>query len=268
MILLLNIFFRGSVEGTAHCFKNQLGLEDENMMSLELFLHAGNISVPMSVHSRIKVYDAYFDGYFGIVSEEIRRLKKYLKKENSVCIWFSKKDADEYLGMLAVIEYLSGKGKTIYLCDYTDIFELMLYHNNYTITDNDKIIKNELVNDTLPEKTILSIAEHQQYMRELNEIKAVNAELRIMKDGKIQNMPADYIDNKIFQLIGDEEVPVYKIVGTILSEDLPRMLAFTNYRLYQLLESGKLILVKQGVVQQGIYGWAKEFFKSIVKVGN
>ena len=144
MILLLNIFFRGSVEGTAHCFKNQLGLEDENMMSLELFLHAGNISVPMSVHSRIKVYDAYFDGYFGIVSEEIRRLKKYLKKENSVCIWFSKKDADEYLGMLA----------------------------------------------------------------------------------------------------------------------------FTNYRLYQLLESGKLILVKQGVVQQGIYGWAKEFFKSIVKVGN
>ena len=151
---------------------------------------------------------------------------------------------------------------------YTDIFELMLYHNNYTITDNDKIIKNELVIDTLPEKTILSIAEHQQYMRELNEIKAVNAELRIMKDGKIQNMPADYIDNKIFQLIGDEEVPVYKIVGTILSEDLPRMLAFTNYRLYQLLESGKLILVKQGVVQQGIYGWAKEFFKSIVKVGN
>ena len=81
---------------------------------------------------------------FGIVSEEIRRLKKYLKKENSVCIWFSKKDADEYLGMLA----------------------------------------------------------------------------------------------------------------------------FTNYRLYQLLESGKLILVKQGVVQQGIYGWAKEFFKSIVKISN
>ena len=80
MILMLNIFFIGSVEGTAHCFKKQLGLEGENMMSLELFLHAGNISVPMSVHSRKKVYDAYFDGYFGIVSKEIRRLKKYLKK--------------------------------------------------------------------------------------------------------------------------------------------------------------------------------------------
>ena len=141
---MLNIFFDGSTEGTAHSCKTQLGLEGETMMSLELFLHAGNISVPMSVRSRIKVYDAYFDGFFGIVSEEIRRLKKYLKKENSVCIWFSKKDADEYLGMLA----------------------------------------------------------------------------------------------------------------------------FTNYRLYQLLESGKLILVKQGVVQQGIYGWAKEFFKSIVKISN
>ena len=112
------------------------------------------------------------------------------------------------------------------------------------------------------------MAEYQQFMQELNEIKAVNAELRIMKDGKIQNMPEDYIDNKIYQIIGDEEVPVSKIVGTILSEDLPRMLAFTNYRLYQLLESGKLILVKQGVVQQGIYGWAKEFFKSIVKISN
>ena len=265
---MLNIFFDGSTEGTAHSCKTQLGLEGENMMSLELFLHAGNISVPMSVHSRKKVYDAYFDGYFGIVSEEIRRLKKYLKKENSVCIWFSKKDADEYLGMLAVIEYLSGKGKTIYLCDYTDIFDLMLYHDNYTITDNDEIIKNELVIDKPPEKTILSMAEYQRYLQELNELKAVNAELRIMKDGKIQNMPADYIDNKIYQIIGDEEVPVSKIVGTILSEDLPRMLAFTNYRLYQLLESGKLILVKQGVVQQGIYGWAKEFFKSIVKISN
>lgn len=103
-----------------------------------------------------KVYDAYFDGYFGIVSKEIRRLKKYLKKGNSVCIWFSKKDADEYLGMLAVIEYLSGKGKTIYLCDYTDIFDLMLYHEHYTLTDDDEIIKNELVFDKLPEKKYLA----------------------------------------------------------------------------------------------------------------
>lgn len=265
---MLNIFFDGSTEGTAHACRKQLGLEGENMMSLELFLHAGNISIPMSVHSRIKVYDAYFDGYFGIVSAEIRKLKKYLKKENSVCIWFSKNDADEYLGMLAVIDYLSGKGKTIYLCDYTDIYDLLLYHDHYIITDDDEIIENELVIDKLPEKTILSMAEYQKYMRELNELKAVNAELRIMKDGKIQNMPEDYNDNKIFQLIGNEEVPVYKIVGTILSEDLPRMLAFTNYRLHQLLESGKLSLVKQGVVQQGIYGWAKEFFKSIVKIGN
>ena len=164
-----------------------------------------------------------------------------------------------------MIEYLSGKGKTIYLCDYTDIFDLMLYHDHYTLTDGDEIIENELVFDKLPEKNILSMAEYQQFMQELNEIKAVNAELRIMKDGKIQNMPADYIDNKI---IGDEEVPVSKIVGTILSEDLPRMLAFTNYRLNQLLEGGKLILVKQGVVQQGIYGWAKGFLKSIVKISD
>ena len=77
---MLNIFFDGSTEGTAHSCKTQLGLEGETMMSLELFLHAGKISVPMSVHSRKKVYDAYFDGYFGIVSKEIRRLKKYLKK--------------------------------------------------------------------------------------------------------------------------------------------------------------------------------------------
>ena len=86
---MLNIFFDGSTEGTAHACRKQLGLEGENMMSLELFLHAGNISIPMSVHSRIKVYDAYFDGYFGIVSAEIRKLKKYLKKENSVWIFTS-----------------------------------------------------------------------------------------------------------------------------------------------------------------------------------
>ena len=101
---MLNIFFDGSTEGTAHACRKQLGLDGENIMSLELFLHAGNIYLPMSVHSRIKVYDAYFDGYFGIVSEEIRRLKKYLKKENSVYIWFFKKVNDEYLVILSVIE--------------------------------------------------------------------------------------------------------------------------------------------------------------------
>ena len=265
---MLNIFFGGHIEGTAHAFRKELGLEGEIMTSLELFLHAGDISVPMSVRSRIKVYDAYFDGYFGCVSEEIRRFKKYLKKENSVCIWFSKKDADEYLGMLAVLEYLSGKGKTIYLCDYTDIFELLQFREHYAITDDDEIIQNELVIDKLPKKTMPSMAEYQQYMQELKELKAVNAELRIIKDGRIINLPEDYIDDKIFRLIGDKEVPVHKIVGTILSEDLPRMLAFTCYRLHQLLDSGKLILVKQGVVQQGIYGWAKEFFKSVVKIGD
>ena len=89
MTLVLNIFFSGSSEGEAYFHRKELGIDGEKMVSVTLALHAGDISKPMSVNSRRKVYNAWFDCMSDNISAEIRRLKKCLNKENNVCIWYS-----------------------------------------------------------------------------------------------------------------------------------------------------------------------------------
>lgn len=252
---MLNIFFSGSSEGKAHFRRKELGIDGEDCTSLDLFLHAGDISIPMSVSVRSKVYDVVYDGYSSIESDEIRLLKRKLKKENSVCIWYSIKDTDEYLGMLAVLEYLNGKGKTIYLCEYSDMVDVLYYLDDKEIT-------------APPERKILAMNKYQRFMNEWAEIKKVNAELRIIRNGKIENMPADYIDQRIFEIVGDGEVTVYSIIQPILCDDLPRMLAFIKYRIQTLIDCGQLEVVKQGMVQQCVYGRMKEFMKTIVRRKN
>ena len=231
---MLNIFFSGSSEGKAHHRKKELGLDGERITSIELSLHAGDISAPMSVGKRRKIYDLIYNGYGDIVSNNIRQLKRKLKNETGVCLWYSIKDTDEYLGMLAMLEYLKDKEMTVYMCEYSDMVNVLVYLDD-----------NKTVN--LPERKLLEMNEYQRLLDEWTEIKSVNAELRIIRNGKIQNMSADYIDKKIFDIIGNDNVSVCNIVKPIIEEYIPRMLTFAEYRIRQLIEYGQLEEVKQDV---------------------
>lgn len=241
MIGLLNIFFGGSSEGEAYAHRKELGIDGDNMVSVTLALHAGDISKPLSVNARRKVYNAWFDCMSDNVSAEIRRLKKRLKPENHVCIWYSVEDTDEYLGMLVMLEYLNGKGKNIFLCEYSDLINVLAYLEGMTIQKP-------------PEEKHLDHLHYQQLLDEWYRIKDINAELRIIRNGRIENLPADYMDKRIFEIMGDHEIKVAKITQELLSSDFPRLLYFINYRIRQLIDLGEINLVKQGMVDEGIYG--------------
>ncbi len=251
MTLVLNIFFSGSSEGEAYFHRKELGIDGEKMVSVTLALHAGDISKPMSVNSRRKVYNAWFDCMSDNISAEIRRLKKCLNKENNVCIWYSVKDTDEYLGMLAMLEYLNGKGKNIFLCEYSDLVNVLAYLEDVTIQKP-------------PEKKHLDGLKYQLLIDEWYGIKEINSELRIIRNGRIENLPADYMDKRIFEIMGDNEIKIANITQELLSSDFPRLLYFINYRIRQLIDLGEINLVKQGMVDEGIYGTMRDFLRSTV----
>lgn len=110
---MVNLFFSGSSEGTARFHNMELGIEGETLVSLTLELNTGDISNPFNVSSRRDVYNSHYELDWA-VSGEMRRLKKALKTDKQLCLWYSSKSIDEYLGMLASVAQFDGKGVNIY----------------------------------------------------------------------------------------------------------------------------------------------------------
>ena len=249
---MINLFFSSSDAGTAKLYRKELEIENEKFAIMSFGLHTGNIKEPFSISSRRKTYDMYYDEWSSIVSDDIRELKQYIKKDHEVCIWFSASDTDRYLGMLASVEWLSQKGIVIYLCDHGDFFDE--YHS-----DEDSV-------DFKPfERHMITSEEKTKYLAELQRLKEENSELRTIIDGKVVSLPADYVDDKIFEAAGTEEIRVANIVYEILSKVLPRHLMFITCRIRQLVDMGEFEVIKHGKLTTEVYGGGDDFMKSIIK---
>lgn len=249
---MINLFFSDTDAGTSKLYAKELGIDNEQFTSLSFGLHTGNIKEPFSVSSRRDTYDLYSDVWSSIVSDDIRELKKLIKKDNEVCIWFSTDDTDRYLGMLASVEWLSQKGVAIYLCDHSDFFEK--YHSDEESVDF-KPFERHMITDE--EKT--------RYTAEFKRLKEENAVLRSAINGKIVSLPADYIDDKIFEIVGTEEIRVAEICGEILCNVLPRHLMFITCRIRQLVDMGEFEVIKHGKLTNEVYGGGDDFMKSVIR---
>lgn len=251
---MINLFFSDSAGGSGVRHRTKLGIELDSIYPLGLWLHAGDISEPFNVSKRRDVYTAYFD-LDSVVSGEIRRLKKALKNDNQLCLWYTKTDVDEYLGMLATIYQFNGKGIVFYECDCSDICECISY-----------LQQEEEIGDV--QVSLLSGKEITERLTEWKRISSENAVLRMIKDGKVISLPADYIDERIYSIIGEEETKIADICSQLLQqEDMNRKLDFILLRLRQLIESKKIKLVAENYTPIGShYGPPmKDIMKYIVK---
>jgi hypothetical protein len=187
-----------------------------------------------------------------MVSSSIIRLKKALKRDNHVCIWYSKDSLEEYLAMLAFIEWLTENGAVIYLSDYTEVCPEM-----QTNTECEFIKKPDIHLLTNEEKTI--------YLAELARLKEENTKLRMFKGGKIVSLPEESFDERILEIIGDREMKTIMVYPEI-NDELPLMLTFVLYRIRKLIAKGELEIVKHGKIDSGaIYGTVDDFGKTIVR---
>lgn len=227
---VINLFFSDMAAGSGACHRKKFGIELDSIYRLSLLLHAGDISDPFSVSKRRDVYNAYFE-FDTDIAKQIRRLKKALKKDEQLCLWYSRYDVDEYLGMMAVLCQFNGKGISFYKRDCSDICECVSY-----LQCDDEIGDVQISPFTNDE---ISGA-----LSEWERISSENSALRTLKDGKVIGLHADHIDDRIYSTIGDNETRVAEICSQILQqEDMSRKLNFILLRIRQLLGEDKLELV-------------------------
>ena len=251
---MINLFFSDSAAGSGACHRKKLGLELNSIYGLGLFLHAGDISVPFSVSKRRYIYNAFFELDWA-VSDQIRRLKKALKNDKQLCLWYTKTDVDEYLGMLATLYQFNGKGISFYKCDCTDICECLAY-----LQQEDGIGDVQI--------SPFSNNEISELLSEWERISSENSALRILKDGNVISLSADYIDDRIYSIIGGNETKIADICSQILQQsDMSRKLNFILLRIRQLLDEGKIDLVADGFTPNNAHYGAqtKDIMKCIVK---
>lgn len=249
---MVNLFFSDSAGGSGALHKKAFGFEGEKLTSLDLLLYVGDISSPYNVSLRRDVYNAYFE-LDSEVSIDIRQLKKHLKKDKQLCLWYSAQDIDEYLGVLATIAQFEGKGISFFIGDCTEICESVAY---LQFEENIPCV----------ERRPLFHEEKESLLKEWQTIQAENAPLRLLRNGKVTGLPADYIDNELFGFIGEREVKIADLCQEFLQDELSRKLTFLLWRLRQLIKEGKIDVVKEDWDTDGFYGAPmKNFVRYVIK---
>ena len=254
---MMNVFFSDADAGYLKylCHKKVMNTAIDNIVVLELDLMVGNIKDPFSVKSRYYEYESLYEERSDLVSKEIRKFKKLVKNETEICLWYSSIDTNEYLGMLAVIEWFSGKNVTIRLCDYGKICDSYI--------EDDEISKTKI---EPPAQKILSENERSSLLEEWSKLKEENAPLRMIENGKVVSYPEDHFDRYIFEAIGTDAVRATEVFTyEPLFKKYPRVYCFLMYRLHRLIDSGEIIVVEEGMMEYGPYGMIKDFLRSIIK---
>lgn len=250
---MLNMTFSSAGAGSLRMQREKLGIDGEKIAFAELSLSIGDLSEPFEIKSRKEVYNAYFK-LASMVKREIRRMERTAKHERDICMWYSKSDIDEYIGMLAAVDRFYHKGKNVYVCDCTAIcrslFELQ-YADSFEI----------------PERRQLSDKELQGLICEWREIQAENAPYRIMKNGNVTGVPMNFADDDIFSIIGDKEVKVNSICGKLLSGGKQYKLLFIMLRIRQLIAEGKITVVSEEYAPRNAYYGTpmKDFGRNTIK---
>ena len=252
---MINLFFGGAASGSANLHRRKLGIQEEIIADIDLMLFAGDISDPFNVRLRREVYNSHYD-LDPSVSEDLRNLKRLLKKDHSLCIWFSSHNTNEYLGMLATISHFGNKGITLYICDCTDICDGL---SDLQFRENVDPI----------ERHALSLSEKEKYLAEWSKLQSENTMFRVTKDGKVISFPEDYYDSAIFDFIGDKEIKVVSICEYMIQNfnEISDKYTFILMRIRKLIAQNKLILVKEVCDNNdGYYGKPeKNIMKYIVK---
>ena len=249
---MINLFFSDSAAEIAHSRRKEFGISDEEYAVLALRLHAGDITEPFNVSSRREVYNAYYK-LDSDISSGIRRLKQLLKSDKNLCIWYSSKDVDEYLGMLATVSYFDNSGLAMYICDCADVCERVAVLDENT--DVSGITRHLLTPD-----------ERSSFLSQWAKLQAENSPLRVMENGEIVGKPVDFADERIYNVIGDAEVRVGEICSQLMHSVLSFKFDFIIWRIRQLLAQDKLVLVKQGMCDQCYGKPFEDFVKSIVRI--
>lgn len=125
---MVNLVFSDSANGILMHKRELFRIDKNSLCSIELYLHGGDISLPFDVKKRKDFYETgYCKRHCCTVQSQIKKFSKMLKSDGEICIWFSRKCVDEYLGMLWTVYNYKNYAKNIFLCDCTELVDAIAY---------------------------------------------------------------------------------------------------------------------------------------------
>lgn len=230
---MLNICFSGTAAGSMNLFREEFGVAKSSIIDLDLYLHCGDISDPFQYETRREIFEALFisEGVSkALYDNTVNRFRKRVSDVKNVCIWYSRNLPDEYLGFLFLVDHLK-EMCNIYYCDCSEMQGGL------------SEVQFENKPSNIPERVKLSEGEAELYSSQWQEIRKVNGDLRIIKDGKIISVRYDTYDDKFLSELSEGPKRAADVVGDIYCRNFcdQKLLAFVCVRLSQLIREGKIL---------------------------
>lgn len=145
-------------------------------------------------------------------NENLRKIKKQIKKDNNVCIWTSKKGNINGMMFLFLVHYLRNKRVNIYVC------ETKYPLNNYDESEIDELYKNI---------RLLDKDKIKKYSNEYKRLVKKNGDIRVLENDtfvsysfdKLDRETKKYIDKYNNEEISERTLKV-RVSGKMLSDNV------------------------------------------------
>lgn len=209
-------------------------IRDYTIYSLGMGLSVGDIKENHSDFLRECCYDSNYS-----YIESLNELLDNVNSDIKIRIWSSKKDADDYMLLLFLCNFLKDKTNkisVIFSSDYKGIWSI----NALDYKEIESLLNYE---SSLSEEEIQLLSNHWE-----NLVK-INSELRVLDKGKVKNKKyADYYDN-ILNILREEGS--YTIANLIADCMIKRVINNAGDWIYlflidQLIELNKIKIVEKG----------------------
>lgn len=166
---------------------------------------------------------------------ELNKLNEFIKKGYNIRIWTSHYNADSYMLLMYICNYIENKVEKIEVV-YADEYDEGIYSIG--------CMKNEEIKKLLSFEHIYTKNEIKNFSKEWNKIRNTDTELRIIEDKKIKLVSYDYFDNKILETLNKEQTSIISLAVT-LSTKYYLSTTIIIFLIQRLIDNNKIKIIKQ-----------------------
>ncbi|MGG7163278.1 DUF1835 domain-containing protein [Clostridium ihumii] len=264
---IIHICFSQSSRGSLKYAINKKIIEGEKVISLYDNISEGPIEHYIDVEKRINWFKETIikDEYY---YEDINELRKnYIEfeneiskiKDNDIIYFWHGQNAIEICGLMYTLELLNDKWKNVYLINVSDR-PIEVKYGIYIPRCTSEIMPEKFgeyikINRNIDEDRYVKLS------TQWKSLKKENSNLRILKEGKVENVNEDYFDTFILKYTPKEFKKSARIIGEVLGNS--EILISDVYIFWRVKE-----LIKMGMISyRGNFDIMREMEISITEQG-
>ena len=204
---------------SAHCIRQALQSAGyaANVLGFMDDLSFGPIDASTSPARTMWVGDVVGFEWSEVVQDAAAFWREVRSNDASLVAWVNRRDSAEYCGLLEFIDVVGQKPFS--MIDATDIEFTSRQEQNYLARTLGIVPPEQMVRAGLPDRArTAEVDEIESYRRVWTRLKAENAPLRIVAQGRLISAPIDHFDDWLVRYSTDEWQKGTRIVGQAMWE--------------------------------------------------